>query len=147
LPRILAVDWGERRVGLAVSDPTGTIASSLETLVVRGEAEAITRVVQIAREEEVASMVVGLPLLLSGEKGEAALHAERFAAKLQQASGLPVQLYDERFTSAMASRRMHERGESPSRSKGRVDAGAAVALLESWLMRQASDARRAKEQP
>ena len=134
-------------MGLAVSDPTGTIASSLETLVVRGEAEAITRVVQVAREEDEASMVVGLPLLLSGEKGEAALHAERFAAKLHEASGLPVHLYDERLTSAMASRRMHERGESPSRAKGRVDAGAAVALLESWLMRQAADARRAKEQP
>jgi len=145
LPRILAVDWGERRVGLAVSDPTGTIASSLETLVVRGEAEAVTRVVAAAREEEVESIVVGLPLLLSGEKGEAALHAEGFAAKLEQASGLPVHLYDERMTSAMSSRRMHERGESPSRAKGRVDAGAAVALLESWLMRQAEAARRARE--
>lgn len=135
------MDWGERRVGLAVSDPTGTIASPLETLVVRGEGEAVKRVVAAAMAEEVTSMVVGLPLLLSGEKGEAAMHAERFAGKLREVSGLPVEMYDERLTSALSTRRMHERGERPGRAKGRVDAGAAVVLLESWLMRQQSERR------
>lgn len=127
-----------------MSDPTGTIASSLETLVVRGENEAVARVVAVARDEEVESMVVGLPLLLSGEKGEAALHAERFAARLAESSGLPVHTYDERLTSALSQRRMHEVGERPGRAKGRVDAGAAIVLLESWLMRLASQ-RRAQE--
>ncbi|MEO5988477.1 MAG: Holliday junction resolvase RuvX, partial [Candidatus Eisenbacteria bacterium] len=120
MPRILAVDWGERRVGLAMSDPTGTIASSLQTLVVRGESDAVARVVATAQREGVESIVVGLPLLLSGEKGQAAVHAERFAGKLAQLSGLPVQTYDERLTSALAERRMHERGERPGRAKARV---------------------------
>ncbi len=128
-------------MGLAVSDPTGTIASALETLLVRSAADAVARVVAVARAEEVESIVVGMPLLLSGEKGEAARHAERFAAKLAASSGLPVQTYDERLTSALSQRRMHELGERASRAKGRVDAGAAVVLLESWLMRLASQRR------
>ena len=128
-------------MGLAVSDPTGTIASALETLLVRSAADAVARVVAVARAEEVESIVVGMPLLLSGEKGEAARRAERFADKLGACSGLPVQTYDERLTSALSQRRMHERGERASRAKGRVDAGAAVVLLESWLMRLASQRR------
>lgn len=124
-----------------MSDPTGTIASSLQTLHVRGESDAVKQVVAAAVAEEAESIVVGMPLLLSGEKGEAANHAERFAGKLAAASGLPVHTYDERLTSALSQRRMHERGERAGREKGRLDAGAAVALLESWLMRLESERR------
>lgn len=146
MPRILAVDWGERRVGLAVCDPTGTLASGLDTLEVRGAADAVARVPAVAREVEAESIVVGLPLLLSGERGEAARAAEAFAAGLAAASGLPVATYDERLTSALAGRRMQERGER-RRDKGRVDQDAAIALLESWLMKLASDRRRAEGTP
>ena len=145
MPRILAVDWGERRIGLAISDPTGTIATGLETVVARSEPEGVRRVAAIAAEREADSLVVGLPLLLSGERGSAAEAAERFAAALREASGLPVATYDERLTSALATRRMHERGESARRGKGRVDQGAAVALLESWLARLDAERRRAGE--
>lgn len=146
MSRILAVDWGERRVGLALSDPTGTLASGLETLEVRGAADAVARVAAVARESEAESVVVGLPLLLSGERGEAARAAEAFAAALASATGLPVATYDERLTSALAGRRMLERGER-RRGKGRVDQDAAIALLESWLMKLESDRRRAGEAP
>ena len=146
MPRILAVDWGERRVGLAVCDPTGTLATGLETLEVRGAADAVARVAAAAREVEADSIVVGLPLLLSGERGTAAQTAEKFAEAIGQASGLPVSTYDERLTSAMAGRRMQERGERHSR-KGRVDQDAAIALLESWLMKLATDRRRSGEAP
>jgi putative Holliday junction resolvase len=142
LPRILAVDWGERRIGLAVCDPTGTIASGLETLVVRAAAEGPERVAAVASELEADSIVVGLPLLLSGERGAAAAAAERFAAMLRDASGLPVHLYDERLTSALSQRRLHELGERTGRRKARVDQGAAVALLESWLQKLDADRRR-----
>jgi putative Holliday junction resolvase len=145
LPRILAVDWGERRIGLAVCDPTGTIASGLETLLVRSAAEALTRVAATAAELEADSIVVGLPLLLSGERGTAAEAAERFAEALRGASGLPVHLYDERLTSALSQRRMIERGENTGKRRARVDQGAAVALLESWLQKLESDRRRARE--
>ncbi len=146
MSRILAVDWGERRVGLALSDPTGTLASGLETLEVRGAADAVARVAAVARESEAESVVVGLPLLLSGERGEAARAAEAFAAALAAATGLPVATYDERLTSALAGRRMQERGER-RRGKGRVDQDAAIALLESWLMKLDAGRRRAGEAP
>jgi len=133
LQRILAVDWGKRRIGLAVSDALGILATGLPTLEIRGEAEAVARVADTIRNLEADSVVVGLPLTLAGGRGEAARAAERFAASLSAAIGVPVTLYDERLTSALAERRLREAGKRPRRSKGRVDQGAAVALLEGWL--------------
>jgi len=144
LPRILAVDWGERRIGLAVSDPTGTIASGLDTLVVSRAADAPAQVAAVAAEVGADSIVVGLPLLLSGERGTAAESASEFARRVGEASALPVHTYDERLTSALSTRRMHERGEKARSRRGRVDQGAAVALLESWLMRLASERARSE---
>lgn len=135
MPRILAVDWGGRRIGLALSDPLGVLASPLPTLEIRGEAEAVARVADTIREVGADSVVVGLPLTLKGERGEAAESAERFAARLRAACQVEVSLYDERLTSALAQRRMRETGEKSRGRKGRVDAGAAVALLEGWLVR------------
>ena len=135
MSRILAVDWGERRIGLAVSDPLGVLASPLPTLEIRGEAEAVARVADTVREVEADAVVVGLPLTLKGERGEAAQAAERFAARLRETCGVEVSLYDERLTSALSARRMREAGSRTRGRKGRVDAGAAVALLEGWLVR------------
>ena len=133
MPRILAVDWGERRIGLAVSDDLGILATGLPTLEIRGEAEAVARVADTIRTVEADSVVVGLPLTLKGERGEAARAVERFADALRRETPVAVSLYDERLTSAMAERRMHELGERSRGRKGRVDQGAAVALLEGWL--------------
>lgn len=132
------MDWGERRIGLAVSDPGGIIATALPTLTVRGRDDALTRVTAIAAEREAERLVVGLPLLMSGERGEAALAAEAFAEDLRQRTRLRVDLYDERLTSALSQRRLHETGVRTGHAKGRVDAGAAMALLESYLQRLAS---------
>lgn len=135
MSRILAVDWGARRIGLAVSDPLGILASPLPTLEIRGEAEAVARVADTIREVGAQAVVVGLPLTLKGERGEAAEAAERFAARLREVCEVQVSLYDERLTSALAQRRLQEAGNKVKGRKGRVDAGAAVALLESWLAR------------
>ena len=135
VPRILAVDWGERRIGLAVSDPQGIIATGLKTLEVRGKADALARVAAVAAEREAERIVVGLPLLLSGERGEAAELAQRFADALAARTGLPVDTYDERLTSALSERRLRDAGTRRGRSRTRVDEGAAVALLESFLRR------------
>jgi putative Holliday junction resolvase len=135
--RVLAVDWGERRIGLAVSDPTGTIATGLPTVTVRGREDGLMRVAEVAAEVEAERIVVGLPLLLSGERGTAAEAADTFAKGLGERTGLPVETYDERLTSVMGQRRLHELGGRGSRAKGRVDQGAAVALLESFLVRLA----------
>jgi len=131
------VDWGERRIGLAVSDPTGVIATALPTLTVRGRADAVAQVAAVAVEREAERLVVGLPLRMSGERGEAAIAAETFAAALRERTGLVVDLYDERLTSALSQRRLHERGVRVGHARGRVDAGAALALLESYLQRRA----------
>lgn len=136
--RILAVDWGERRIGLAVSDPTGVIATPLPTLMARGRADAVERIAAIAVDREAERLVVGLPLRMSGERGEAALAAETLAAALRERTRLRVDLYDERLTSALSQRRLHESGVRTGHNKGRVDAGAAVALLESYLQRLAA---------
>jgi len=133
LPRILAVDWGERRIGLAVSDDLGILATGLPTLEIRGGAEAVARVADTIRTVEADSVVVGLPLTLKGERGEAARAVERFADALRRETPVDVSLFDERLTSAMAERRMRERGEKSRGRKTRVDQGAAVALLEGWL--------------
>ncbi len=142
MSRILGVDWGERRIGLAVSDPSGTIASGLETLVVKNPDDAVERVVAAARAAEVSRVVVGLPLLMSGERGSAAEAAERFAAALADRLGIPVATYDERLTSALSARRLRETGVRTGHERGRVDQGAAIALLESYLLRLRSSAGR-----
>jgi len=135
MPRVLAVDWGERRIGLAVSDPEGIIATGLETLVVRGPERAVNAVIEVARAREVERIVVGLPLLMSGERGEAAELAQQFADALLVRSGLPVDTYDERLTSALSQRRLREVGVRTGHARARIDQGAAVALLESYLQR------------
>ena len=135
MPRILAVDWGERRIGLAVSDPQGIIATGLATLEARSPENAVLRVAEVAKEQEAERIVVGLPLLMSGERGDAAESAQRFADALSARTGLPVDTYDERLTSALSERRLREVGVRTGHAKARVDQGAAVALLESFLLR------------
>ena len=135
MPRVLAVDWGARRVGLAISDPTGFLATGLPTLTVSGRDDAVRRVVVVAHEHEAERVVVGLPLKMSGEKGEAAAQAEAFAAALAKAADLPVEMLDERLTTALSTRRLHESGLRGAKARARVDQGAAMALLETWLDR------------
>lgn len=142
MPRILAVDWGERRIGLAVSDPQGIIATGLETVEARTEEMAMARIAAVAVEYEVACIVVGLPLLMSGERGEAAEEAQRFASALSTRTGLTVDTYDERLTSALSARRLREVGVRTGHAKGRIDQGAAIALLESYLLRLRARAER-----
>ena len=135
MPRILAVDWGGRRIGMALSDPQGIVATGLETLEVRGAADAVARVLRAIREHEAEAVVVGLPLLMSGERGEAAQRAQAFADALAARTEVPVDMYDERLTSALSARRLRELRVRTGHAKRRVDQGAAIALLESYLLR------------
>ena len=135
MPRILAVDWGERRIGIAISDPDGILASGLPTIETRDRAAAIEAIARTVEEEGAERIVVGLPLLLSGERGEAARAAQSFADALAGRVPVPVDTYDERLTSALSERRLREVGVRAGRNKPRVDQGAAIALLESFLQR------------
>lgn len=143
--RVLAVDWGERRIGLAVSDPQEVIASGLPTLTVRGLEQAVEGVARVAGEVGADRVVVGMPLRMDGGRGSAAEAAQRFADLLRARCGVPVDTYDERFTSALSERRLREAGVRTGRARARVDQGAAVALLESYLAWTAARRARGEE--
>jgi putative holliday junction resolvase len=132
--RLLAVDYGERRIGLAVSDPTGTIASPAgHILRRRGKRPPIAEIVRRAEELGARGFVVGLPLDEAGEDTPRAAEVRRVAAELEKRTGLPVQLLDERFTTAAALRAVREVGGSAKGRKGDVDALAATVLLQHAL--------------
>jgi putative Holliday junction resolvase len=122
--KVLALDYGSARTGVAVSDPTGTVARPLG-VVERAASEAgIARLVELVREEEVERIVVGLPITLRGEHGAQAEETERFVELLRAAVDLPVESFDERFTTKLA-----EAGET----RAEQDAVAAAHLLSSYL--------------
>jgi len=134
--RILGIDLGERRVGVAVSDPTGSIAQPLPTLRRRaGKRMPLATLQNLAAEYEVQGIVMGLPLALSGHDTEWTRTVREAARKLEERSGVPVHLVDERFTSRAAERAVRALGlpKKKREQKGRVDAAAAVLILQSWL--------------
>ena len=133
MARILAVDWGERRVGLAISDPSATLARALPTLYTRSQNETVTAIAAVIKEEEVGELVIGLPLNMDGTRGEAAQQAATLADLLKVEAGLPTTLWDERLTSVQARRHAEEIGERIGRRKDRVDQLAAEILLQSYL--------------
>jgi putative Holliday junction resolvase len=132
--RLLAIDYGERRIGLAVSDPTGTIASPAGHIVRRpGKRPPIAEILRRAAALGVRGFVVGLPLSGDGEDTPRAAEVRRIADELGRRSGLPVELLDERFTTAAARRAVREMGGSTRGRKGDVDALAATVLLQHAL--------------
>jgi putative Holliday junction resolvase len=134
--RVLAVDLGERRIGLAVSDPLGLTAQGLPS--VRRDRDPVTIVLEACRENQVTTVVVGLPLNMDGSRGPGAEKAERFAAELSRRSGLPVVALDERLSSVTAERVLIQGGVSRGkrRKKGLIDRGAATIILQAYLARR-----------
>jgi len=131
----MAVDYGERRVGLAISDPTRTIASPAGFIQRRvGKRPPIAELVRRAEAHEVTGFVLGLPLDGEGEETERSREVRRIGAELEKRTGLPVQLVDERFSSAAALRAIREMGGSTRGRKGDVDALAATILLQQALV-------------
>ncbi len=136
MSRVLALDYGRRRIGVAISDPTRTIAQPLPTLVRRrGKRPPFTRILQLTEERDVDEIVVGLPLLASGDEGLMAEEVREFADGLARRSGLPVEFWDERLTSVQAERALArlDLPASSRREKQRVDAMAAVIILQAYL--------------
>lgn len=132
--RLLAVDYGERRVGLAISDPTGTIASPAGFILRRaGKRAPIAALVDRARALEARGFVLGLPLDQNGDETPRSTEVRRIAAELVKRTSLPVRLVDERFTTAAALRAVREMGGSTRGRKGDVDALAATVLLQHAL--------------
>ena len=134
--RVLAVDPGSKRVGLAVSDPTGTIAQPLDTLAAEPGETLAQRLADVARRNEVERIVVGLPRRLDGSLGPEAKAARELAAELRRSSRLPVELVDERLTTAAAERSLLESGMRRHKRRANIDRVAAAILLQSHLDRQ-----------
>jgi putative holliday junction resolvase len=122
--KVLALDYGSARTGVAVSDPTGTLARPVGVVERAGSGAGLTRLVELVEAEQPERIVVGLPLTLRGEHGAQARETEEFVAALRARVSVPVESFDERFTTALAAR---------SASATPEDARAAAHLLESYL--------------
>ncbi len=135
----MALDFGERRIGVAISDPTGTLAQPLETVSQRGSSDAaLKRIAHLVAEYEVERIVVGLPLLLDGTSGSQAKRARRFGSEVARRTGVSVEYFDERLTSVEARRALSAAGVPARKQKGRVDPVAAALLLSTFLEREST---------
>jgi putative holliday junction resolvase len=133
LVRVLAVDFGEKRIGLAVSDASGHVVVPVGAVARASDAQAAAAVARAAKEREVARLVVGLPRNLDGSEGAVARRARNFARRLADASGLPVDLHGEGLTSVDAERSLRAAGIARGRRNAARDAEAAAVLLRDWL--------------
>jgi len=131
VPRAVGIDLGSTRIGVAVSDPSGILASPYE-VVARGEG-AHARLRAIVEEVGAEVAVVGLPLSLDGRKGKAAQLVEAEVAVLRESLGVPVELYDERFTTVTAHQSLAAAGKRAKARRQIVDQAAAAVLLQAWL--------------
>ena len=131
--RVLGLDVGDKRIGVALSDSTGFLASPLTTLQRRSPSVDIDEVLRIADEEEARKIVVGLPLSLSGDAGPQARRTAQFTEDLSNRAPVPVVSFDERYSTVEAERLLREAGVQPSKNKARVDAAAAAVILQGYL--------------
>jgi putative Holliday junction resolvase len=131
--RILGLDVGSRRIGIAVSDPLGITAQGLDTLHRRNKRADFEQLARVIREYSVREVVVGLPLRMSGEEGIQAEKMQSFAAELRKRFGLPVHMWDERLTSVEANRLLRESDLSIEKRGKAVDRMAAVLILQGWM--------------
>jgi putative Holliday junction resolvase len=146
--RILAVDWGERRLGLAVSDPLGITAQPAPPVLLDQPRDAASAIARAVESWDASRVVLGLPLELSGREGDAALRVRALAQELATKIAIPIETWDERFTSALAERSLRDEGargatrrkgggreqaRTEAKAKARVDQRAALLLLQSWL--------------
>jgi len=131
--RILAIDYGSRRMGLAVSDALGITAQGLETLQRKNNRADFGRLERTIREYQVREIVLGNPLRMSGQEGAQSQKVAEFAEQLRQKFKLPVQLWDERLTSAEANRLLREAEVSTQKRAQAVDRMAAVLILQSFM--------------
>jgi putative Holliday junction resolvase len=128
--KVLALDFGSARTGVAVSDPTGTLARPLGVVARAATKAGLNELAALIRDEEAEQVVVGLPLTLRGARGEQARETERFVEALRAAVDVPVETFDERFTTSLAAQ--------SGGAAAPEDARAAAHLLSSWLEWQSS---------
>lgn len=138
MKRYLGIDFGKARIGLALSDPLGITASGLETVRWNGKdlTKALARITELAQKHEVSAFVLGLPKRTDMKEGAAEEAVKAFAARLQEASGLPVHLRDERLTTVLAHRYLRDSTVKKENKRDVVDQVAAEIILQDFLEEQ-----------
>ena len=136
--RALGLDVGERRIGAALSDPEGILATPLEAIDAGSHDQALERIVALAREHDVDRVVVGLPNSMDGTLGPQAQRVKSFADALGQRVGLPVLTWDERLSTVAAGRVLADAGVKRGKRKKRIDSVAASLILQGYLDRERS---------
>jgi len=136
----MALDYGETRIGVALSDPGGMLAQPFETIERKGPRDQtwLERIASLVAEREVGCIVVGLPLSMSGRAGEAAARARAFGERVAARTGVRVVYFDERWTSREAERVLRDADVKARRRKGKIDPIAAALILSAWLARERS---------
>lgn len=136
--RSMALDYGESRIGVALSDPGGMLAQPFETIERKGARDRrwLERIDALVREHQVECIVVGLPLSMDGRAGESAARAREFGEQVAARTGVRVEFFDERWTSREAERVLRETATRRKRRKARIDPIAASLILSAWLARQ-----------
>ena len=129
--RLLGIDLGDRRIGLAMSDADGKLAGPLKTLIRNGR--EIEEILKIVKSEDIGMVVVGLPLNMDGSLGEEGNKAQRFAQELHEKSALPVNVWDERLSTFEAERMLREAGKKGDKLKKALDKSAAAVILQDFL--------------
>ena len=137
--RVMALDLGERRIGVAVSDPTRMLARSLCVLERRSRAEDFAAIAELVREHQVGLVIVGLPRSLDGMMGPQARRVQRYANALAEVLSVPLILWDERLSTSSAEQLMIEAGRPARKRRQRIDAVAAAVILQDYLDAQTAD--------
>ena len=132
---LLAVDFGDTRTGLAVSDPSRLLASGIGYISPGGIEKTADAVAEAAKEKRVAAVVVGLPVNMDGSEGSRAARCRKFASMVEERSGLPVAMFDERMTTMTATRYLNETGTRGKKRKGVIDTLSAQIILQNCLDR------------
>jgi putative Holliday junction resolvase len=131
--RVLGLDVGSKRIGVAISDPLGITAQGLDTVLRRNKRLDFDKLAKVIQQYAVSEIVIGYPLRLSGAEGAQSEKMQRFAEDLRKQFGLTVHLWDERLTSSQANRILREADLSIKKRAGAVDRMAAVLILQSWM--------------
>lgn len=134
--RVLGIDHGDARVGVAISDELGMLAHPLETIAVKDQ-EPAARVAALVQERGAEAVIIGLPRNMDGSSGPAAEKARAFAEKLRGLVSCPVRLWDERLTTVAAQKALHAAGKNAKESRQVIDQVAAQMILQGWLDAQA----------
>jgi putative holliday junction resolvase len=135
---VAALDYGKVRVGVAVSDDLGMLAHPRAALAAQPRKQLLQELKAMVQDDEITRFIIGLPLHMSGQEGVSSAEARKLGEEVAQATGLPVEFWDERLSTVQAGRAFQERGIKTKKSKGRIDSASACVILQAWLDRQAS---------